>query len=130
MKKLFEIIIENSVDISFFNVKINELGNAYRLYQDKYFLYADFDSAQKLYDTIVTNDYRQIGIVVLEIPLKGFSFWGYSEKSFWAWLDLITTEAIRDNNTDNIEHDLLYQIQTLKKENEELKRKLANYENQ
>lgn len=129
MKKLFEIIIENSVDVSYLNIKINELGNAYRLYQNKFFLFADFNSAQELYERIITEDYQQTGIVILEIPLKGFSFWGYSEKSLWAWLSFVETDYLSSEIDCGLKSDeninmLRYQIETLKKENLELRSKL------
>ena len=87
MNKLYIIILEDSVDSDFIYRRIYELGVCYRLYKNKFLFYSDeYKSAKSLYNRIITEDFKQKGIVVIEIPLNGVSYWGYSDKGLWSWL--------------------------------------------
>ncbi len=92
MKKLYHIILDNNVDSSYIHRMTNELGNTYKLYQNNFFLYSEMGSAHDLYDRLITDEYSQTGIVICEIPLEGFSYWGYSDKGLWTWLSLIVSD--------------------------------------
>lgn len=86
MKKLFIIILDPNVDAPIVRNRIAELGDYYNVYGNQYFVLAEFDDAQTVYERIVRNNDNPIGIVVLCANIETLTYWGYSDKNLWEWL--------------------------------------------
>lgn len=86
MRRLFIIILDPNADASIVRRRIAELGEYYVIYGNQYFVLAEFDNAQAVYDRVVHYDDNNIGIVVLCVDTKTLNYWGYSDKSLWGWL--------------------------------------------
>ena len=86
MRRLFIIILAPNVDASIVRRRIAELGEYYVIYGNQYFVLAEFDNAQAVYDRVVHYDDNNIGIVVLCVDTKTLNYWGYSDKGLWNWL--------------------------------------------
>lgn len=86
MRRLFIIILDPNVDASIVRNRIAELGDHYIVYGNQYFVLANFDNAQAVYESVVRNGDTPIGIVVLCVDADTLTYWGYSDKGLWEWL--------------------------------------------
>lgn len=86
MRKLFIIILDPNVDASVIRNRIIELGDHYIIYGNQYFVLADFENAQAVYERLVRKDENPTGIVVLCTDAERLTYWGYSDKGLWEWL--------------------------------------------
>ena len=86
MRRLFIIILDPNVDASIVRNRIAELGDHYIIYGNQYFVLANFDNAQAVYERVVRNGDAPIGIVVLCTDVDTLTYWGYSDKGLWEWL--------------------------------------------
>lgn len=85
MRKLFIIILDPNANASIVRNRITELGDHYIVYENQYFVLANFDNARAVYDNIIRND-TPTGIVVLCVEASTLTYWGYSDKGLWEWL--------------------------------------------
>lgn len=86
MRRLFIIILDPNAEASIVRSRIAELGDHYIVYGNQYFVLADFENAQNVYERVVRNDDSPIGIVVLCVDIGALTYWGYSDKGLWEWL--------------------------------------------
>lgn len=86
MRRLFIIILDPNVDATTIRSRIAELGDHYIVYGNQYFVLAEFDNAQAVYERVVRNGDSPIGIVVLCVDADTLTYWGYSDKGLWEWL--------------------------------------------
>ena len=86
MRRLFIIILAPNVDASVIRSRISELGDHYIVYGNQYFVLANFENAQAVYERLVRNNENPTGIVVLCTDADTLTYWGYSDKGLWEWL--------------------------------------------
>lgn len=86
MKKFFIIILDPNSDSTLVRAKIGELGDYYNIYNNQYLVCLDCDNAQELYDKLQPNNISPVGIVIFGASIEGLTYWGYSDKGLWAWL--------------------------------------------
>lgn len=86
MKKIFIIILDPNSDSVLLRAKIGELGDYYNIYNNQYLVCLDCDTAQELYNRLQSVSAPPVGIVIFGVTIENLTFWGYSDKGLWTWL--------------------------------------------
>lgn len=86
MRKLFIITLGPDTNTSDIRRRIERLGDYYTLYNNQYLVFADIEDAQSVYSRIAQES-TVLGIVILGIPLDKLTYWGYTDKELWKWLE-------------------------------------------
>lgn len=100
MKKIYIILLEPSETPVSLREKIQNMGNCYKLY-DSYLICSEVQSTEELYYKIIGQEYKSDEIVILELPLEKTGYFGYADRSLWAWI----TENIANANVDISQRD-------------------------
>lgn len=86
MKKIFIIILNPNSDTTLLRAKISEIGDYYNIYDNQYLVSLECDNAEELYNKLQTANTPPVGIVILGVSIEGLTYWGYSDKKLWSWL--------------------------------------------
>lgn len=101
MRKLYLVIVEpDTIPVTMLE-RIQSIGDSYRLY-DSYVIFSEIQTSEKLYNSIVRQDFTSAEIVVFELPINTDCYFGYSDRDLWEWLSENITSvksAINDKNS-------------------------------
>lgn len=85
MRKIYLIILGPDVDKDFLIQRIRGLGDIYVVFGNNVFVSSDRETAQDVYNAIVTEEMGQQTSVVLDLGSTP-GYWGYTKKELWTWL--------------------------------------------
>lgn len=86
MRKIYLIILGPNVDKEILIQRIRDLGDIYTVFGNNVFVSSTLDSAQDVYDAIVTKEMDEQTSVILDLGTNP-SYWGYTKKELWSWLN-------------------------------------------
>ena len=85
MRRIYLIILGPDVDKDLLIQRIRGLGDVFVVFGNNVFVSSDRETAQDVYNAIVTEDMGQQTSVVLDLGSTP-GYWGYTKKELWAWL--------------------------------------------
>lgn len=86
MRKIYLIILGPSVDKDFLIQRIRDLGDVYIVYGNNVFVSSTLNTAQEVYNAIVTEGMEDQTSVILDLGSHP-DYWGYTKKELWTWIN-------------------------------------------
>ena len=86
MRQIYLIILGPDVDKDLLIQCIRDLGDVYGVFGSNVFVSSELDSAQDVYNAIVTDEMGQQTSVVLDLGTEP-GYWGYTKRELWSWLE-------------------------------------------
>ncbi len=86
MRKIYLVILGSDVNKDLLIQRIRELGDTYVVFGNNVFLSSELESAQDVYNAMITEELGQQTSVVLDLGTRP-GYWGYTKKELWAWFD-------------------------------------------
>lgn len=86
MRRIYLIVLGSDVDKDLLIQQIRTLGDIYVVFGNNVFVSSELNSAQEVYNTIVTEEMGQQTSVVLDLGPNP-DYWGYTKKELWSWLN-------------------------------------------
>ena len=80
------IMLDPNANSTSLKMKIQELGNYFKIYENQYIVCGDYGNAKLLYERLVPNGEPQVGLVIFSVSVNSLKFWGYSDKELWIFL--------------------------------------------
>lgn len=121
------IIFDNNINNKeVFKDRISSLGDTMYIYDNIVFVETEYNT-EEAYNKLSANEFDKELILILYVKDELYGFWGRMKTELWTWLDT-KAENVKDGYVNSQISMLNYQIQTLIKENEELKKQIENNE--
>lgn len=124
MNILLIIFDSNIVNKEVFKDRISSLGDTMYIYDNIVFVETDCNT-EDAYNKLSANDFDRELILVLYVKDELYGYWGRMKTELWTWLESKeenVKEGYSKSYLDTI-NMLQYQIETLKKENENLRKR-------
>ena len=86
MRRIYLIILGPDVNKDLLIQRIRALGEVYVVFGNNVFVSSESESAQDVYNAMITEEMGQQTSVVLDLGTRP-GYWGYTKKELWAWLN-------------------------------------------